>query len=163
MTLAPQPPSMVAAFTDLRRRVDSLERAPVVTGGPYRVCITGAGQTEGFTTPVTTVWRPWTAVTFTDLWAETIEAPNGGLTLELGLWVNNVQVGSSVTVTDADTQGFTRFTDPVTVDVHDRVWFQTILDEAGASVWKGVTVQAIGVSDHPVSAGLVFVDAGGGG
>ena len=66
-------------------------------------------------------------------------------------------------MTDADTQGFTRFTDPVTVDVHDRVWFQTILDEAGASVWKGVTVQAIGVSDHPVSAGLVFVDAGGGG
>lgn len=161
MTLAPAPPSMVAAYTDLRRRVDSLERAPATVAGPHRVCITGAGETTGFSSAHTTPWRPWTAVTFTDLWAETTVAPGGGSTLELGLYVNGGQVGSTVLVVDGDTQGFTRFTDPVTVDVHDRVWFQVVADDAGPGVWRGVTVQAIGVSDHPVSAGLVFIDAGG--
>ncbi len=163
MTLEPVPPTLPGVIDGLRRRVDSLERAPAATVRPHRVCITAAGQTDGYTTPVTTVWRPWTAVSFDELRMETWAAPNGGLSLEVGLWVNGAQVGAVVAVTDADTQGFARFDDPVTVDVFDRVWFQVTLDEAGASTWRGVTVQALGVSDHPVSAGLVFIDAGGGG
>ena len=157
MNVSPQPPDLAGVIRDLKGRVDSLERAPVAVAGPHRVVVGASGSTMGFSQPQTPPWRPWTAVTFTDLWLETTQATTG-LTVEM--FVNGSTMGS-VTTGTSSTTAFESIA--VTVDVFDRVDFRVTDDGDGYAVWKGLTVQAIGTSAHPVSAWLTFIEAGGGG
>lgn len=152
------PDTYAGAITDLRERAGSVERTPAPAATPtYRVCITAAGTTQGFTgAAMSTPWRPWVPVTFTDLRLELLAAPASfGVTM----YTANGPLGN-VSAT-ASTTGFATI-GPVTVDIWDQVWFQVTSDTSGPAVWHGFTVQAIGTSAHPISAGLVFVDGGGG-
>lgn len=159
--VSPQPPDLAGVIRDLKGRVDSLERAPVAVAGPHRVVVGASGSTLGYVDPLaqTPPWRPFTACTFTDLWVDTT-APTTGLVVEM--FVNDASVGS-VTFGTWGTTGRASMT--VTVDVFDRVDFRITSDPGCCGpptpTWKGLCVQALGTSNHPVSAWLTFIEAGG--
>lgn len=155
--VSPQPPDLAGVIRDLKGRVDSLERAPVAVAGPHRVVVGASGSTLGYSQPQTPPWRPVTACTFTDLWVDTTAATTG---LVVEMFVNDASVGS-VTFGTSETTGRASMT--VTVDVFDRVDFRVTSDPDGYATWKGLCVQALGTSNHPVSAWLTFIEAGGGG
>lgn len=152
-----EPPSYAVGIAESVGRVGSMERAKPLAPNEHRVVVGASGSTMGYSQPQTPPWRPWTAVTFTDLWLETTQATTG-LTVEM--FVNGSTMGS-VTTGTSSTTAFASIA--VTVDVFDRVDFRVTDDGDGYAVWKGLCVQAIGTSAHPVSAWLTFIEAGGGG
>ena len=156
VNVAPMRPSADSVIRDLRDRVDGLERAPVDPVGPHRVVVGASGSTMGYSQPQTPPWRPWTAVTFTDLWLETTDATTG---LIVEMFVNGTSM-ASVEMGTSEQTGRETF-GPMTVDVFDRVDFRVTDDGDGYSVWKGLCVQALGTAAHPVSAWLTFIEAGG--
>lgn len=156
VNVAPMRPSADSVIRDLRDRVDGLERAPVDPARPHRVVVGASGSTYSYSQPQTPPWRPWTAVTFTDLWVDTTQACTG-LTIEF--YVNGTSM-ASVIVGSSEQTARTSF-GPVTVDVFDRVDFRVTDTAGGPDIWKGLTVQALGTAAHPVSAWLTFIEAGG--
>lgn len=154
-----EPPSYAVGIAESVGRVGSMERAKPLAPNEHRVVVGASGSTLGYMQPQpqTPPWRPWTAVTFTDLWLETT-APTTGLVVEM--FVNDASVGS---VTFGTWESTGRASMTVTVDVFDRVDFRITSDPDGYATWKGMCVQALGTSNHPVSAWLTFIEAGGGG
>ena len=153
-----EPPSYAVGIAESVGRVGSMERAKPLAPNEHRVVVGASGSTLGYSQPQTPPWRPWTAVTFTDLWLETTYATTG---LIVEMFVNGTSM-ASVEMGTSEQTGRETF-GPMTVDVFDRVDFRVTDDGDGYSVWKGLCVQALGTAAHPVSAWLTFIEAGGGG
>lgn len=150
-----QEPSYATGIAGAVGRVGSVERAKPLPPNEHRVCVGASGSTLGYAQPRTPPWRPFSAATFTDLRADTIYATTG---LIIEMFVNDLSVGS---VTFGTSATFALASIAVTVDVFDRVDFRITSDPDGYSTWKGLCVQALGTSAHPMSAWLTFIDAGG--
>lgn len=153
-----EPPSYAVGIAESVGRAGSMERAKPLAPNEHRVVVGVSGYNGSYVEPSSTIWRPWTAVTFTDLWLET-NLPTTGLSVALlvnGLTVATVTHGTSAYTSMASF-------DPVSVDVFDRVSFGVSADPDGWTVYRGLTIQALGTSAHPVSAWLQLVEQDTGG
>lgn len=155
MTLEPVPPTLPGVIDGLRRRVDSLERAPMPAPNRHLVDLVAsiAVPFDGsWNVATSTPWFPQVDVTFTGL--DVIASGTGVADVDFALLGFDIR---TVTLPAGEARVRSMFTDPLTVTPFDAVTF-TITENGGASSLDAATVIARGVvvGDYRPSGGLIF-------